>query len=409
MLTIARMKNGTIHTSRTIGFALDATGNDPIAAYKLCEPHIGINKMEFRKQDGGRWVPLPVGCKLTMTQPYDSDGRPMGVAVPNDDVVGNYKREKNAHGRHGTMHVKAYAEIFAASRRHKDGDEPRQQQEQEPREQEQQQEPPRQQEQPAHEFLTWVERVQAYQIEQGIDPWGMRQAINGAKLIGAGMPIAALKDAFTIDFDDEARHVLGVKPFDLIAYGDEIAQDGETAMEAIIGITIAGGVNACAVGGKGIGKTTIFERIAEKQGAKIAVISCSDDGIRPDLFGTLTPGIREGYVLAEVAEAMLRAEDGEQVFVLLDEADALTPSDAIKLNRALEQRSITHPFLGRTIKFGQNVQFFAAMNTTGNGADEDYTGRDKQDAAFLDRFFRFRVSLDRKLQRDLFTSILAAA
>ena len=253
------------------------------------------------------------------------------------------------------------------------------------------------------QFLTWIESVQAYQDAQGIeDCWGMRQAINGKKLLSAGMPEAAIKDAFTIDFDDEARHELGVRPFDLTAWGATIAKDGESAIEAVIGVTIKAGVNACAVGGKGIGKTTTFEKIAEKAGAKIAVISCSDDGIRPDLFGTLTPGIREGYVLAEVAETLLKAEAGEKVFVLLDEADALTPSDAIKLNRALEQRKITHPFLGRTIEFGKNVQFFAAMNTTGMGADENFTGRDKQDSAFLDRFFRFRVKLDKTLQRKLF-------
>ena len=256
------------------------------------------------------------------------------------------------------------------------------------------------------QFLTWVESVQDYQLAHGIvdegDGWGMRQALNGKKLILAGMPVAAIKDAFTIDFDDEARSELGVRPFDLTAWGATIAQDDESAIEAVIGVTIKAGVNACAVGGKGIGKTTTFEKIAEKAGAKIAVISCSPDGIRPDLFGTLTPGIREGYVLAEVAEVMLKAEAGEKVFILLDEADALTPSDGTKLNRALEQRKISHPFLGRTIDFGKNVQFFAAMNTTGNGADENFTARDKQDAAFLDRFFRFRAGLDRKLQRRLF-------
>ena len=84
-----------------------------------------------------------------------------------------------------------------------------------------------------------------------------------------------------------------------------IGQFDESAIEAVIGVTIKAGVNACAVGGKGIGKTTTFEKIAEKAGAKIAVISCSPDGIRPDLFGTLisvesiTAFLRDAGTLAD--------------------------------------------------------------------------------------------------------------
>jgi hypothetical protein len=381
---IIRKQNGTVHLSKTAENALTIEDNSLARAYARMLPYIG-STIVYCHNSGSRMprtIGVPVADALIAKLP-SADAR-----TQHEQAVAHLR----AILRHGGRRE------FVPPKDEQPKDEPREQPKDEPKD-----------ERNPHAFLSWVERTQDYQIEQGIDPWGMRQAINGAKLIAAGMPEDAVKDAFTIDFDDEARTVLGVRPFDLIAWGEKIAGEDESAMEAVIGVTIKAGVNACAVGGKGIGKTTIFEKIAEKSGAKIAVISCSDDGIRPDLFGTLTPGIREGYVLAEVADAMIRAENGEKVFVLLDEADALTPSDAIKLNRALEQRSITHPFLGRTIKFGRNVQFFAAMNTTGNGADEDYTGRDKQDAAFLDRFFRFRVTLDRKLQRELFAKALNGA
>jgi hypothetical protein len=388
-MAIIRKQNGSVHLTKTAASFLAENNNSQVGAYRAMAPMIG-STIVYEKNVHGTRVPRPIGSLISM---------PASYRLPTAD----YRDQHEACIAH-----------LRAILKH-DRPQPQQQQQQptpQPEPEiipEPQPEPPKQPENSSHEFLAWVERVQDYQRSNEIDPWGMRQAINGAKLISAGMPQEAIKDAFTIDFDDEARHVLGVRPFDLTAYGATIAEDGESAIEAVIGITMKAGVNACAVGGKGIGKTTTFEKIAEKQGATIAVISCSDDGIRPDLFGTLTPGINQGFVLAEVAEAMLKAEDGEKVFILLDEADALTPSDAIKLNRALEQRKITHPFLGRTIEFGKNVQFFAAMNTTGNGADEDYTGRDKQDSAFLDRFFRFRVTLDKELQRKLFSDLIAAA
>lgn len=381
---IRRKKNGKPHLTNTVHAALDEVAGNYFLAYQLLAPLVTNGLLTYSIQRYGQWVAREIGAEI----------RYAGYRATGPDAT-------------RTMHEKCLAHCWQRSQDWTPKDEQKDENPPEDEQEDEQDEDEQKDENPQHEFLAWVERVQEYQLEQDVDPWGMRQAINGGRLIKAGMPQEAIKDAFTIDFDDEARHSLGVRPFDLTAWGSRIAEDGESANEAIVRVTMRAGVNACAVGGKGIGKTTTFEKIAEKDDATIAVISCSDDGIRPDLFGTLTPGIREGYVLAEVAEAMLKAENGEKVFVLLDEADALTPSDALKLNRALEQRKINHPFLGRTIKFGRNVQFFAAMNTTGNGADEDFTGRDKQDAAFLDRFFRFRVNLDRELQRELFLAELS--
>lgn len=261
--------------------------------------------------------------------------------------------------------------------------------------------PPKNSDTMVRQLVEWVEAVQDWQEAQELEQWGYRQVKNGRALLSVGFPLAAIKDAYTIDWDPEARRHHGVKEFDLMAWGRKTATADETALEAIIRTVASAGVNVATVGGRGIGKTTTIERMAERDGVRLCVVSCNPDTAGAEFFGVLTPGLNDGYVLSEFSTALLAAEKGERVRILLDEMDAMDSATALMLNRALEQRRISHRFLGRTIDFGANVEFYGAMNTTGQGATDEFVGRDRQDSAFLDRFLRIRVKLDRKLQREI--------
>lgn len=257
------------------------------------------------------------------------------------------------------------------------------------------------------QLLVFTDTMRTWQAEQDLEQWGYRQDKNGVALLCKGFPLDALKDAFTIDFDPEARRHHGVKEFDLMRWGRSVAVGDETALEAILRVISSAGVNAATVGQPGIGKTHTIEAMAERDGVHLVVVSCNPDTAGAEFFGVLTPGLNEGYVLSDFSKALLMAETGTKVRILLDEMDALDSAGALVLNRALEQRKFSHRFLGRTIDFGSNVEFFGAMNTNGTGATEDNTGRERQDSAFLNRFIRIRVGFDAKVRDAIVAATMA--
>lgn len=68
----------------------------------------------------------------------------------------------------------------------------------------------------------------------------------------------------------------------------------------------------------------------------------------------------------------------------LDEMDASIPEVLVALNAAIANRYFDFP-CGK-VELNENCRFICAGNTYGNGADAQYTGRYKLDAATLDRF-----------------------
>jgi len=263
------------------------------------------------------------------------------------------------------------------------------------------------------QLITWAAKVRTWQEQQGHQPWGMRQVKKGVALMGVGFPLEAVKDAFTIDFPLEARRFHGVtSEFDVIAWGRSIATGDEGALEAALRrLSTAPGVNVATTGGPGIGKTHTTELVMGADFDHTITISCNPNTAGADFYGFLTPGmefseLEKGFRLSEFAKALILASQGKRVAILLDEMDALDPAVAIALNRALEQRVMGHRYLGEPIAFG-NITFFGAMNSLGLGATADFTGRERQDAAFLDRFVRVRVKFDAAIERKIAEEMLA--
>lgn len=70
---------------------------------------------------------------------------------------------------------------------------------------------------------------------------------------------------------------------------------------------------------------------------------------------------------------------------MLDEIDASTPEVLVVINTALAQRYFPFPGIGG-VKAHPDFRVVAAGNTTGKGADIEFTGRFQLDASTLDRF-----------------------
>jgi MoxR-like ATPase len=85
---------------------------------------------------------------------------------------------------------------------------------------------------------------------------------------------------------------------------------------------------------------------------------------------------------------------------IADEFDAANPSVAVTLNAAVANRILTFPNL-ETVEAHPNFRAVFIMNTLGTGADHQYTGRFRQDAATLDRLVQLNTPIDPALEASI--------
>lgn len=138
----------------------------------------------------------------------------------------------------------------------------------------------------------------------------------------------------------------------------------------------------------GSGKTTLVGQVAKALGRDFVF-----DGARWDSYGLSGFMNATGqYVSTNFRDAF---ENGK--VYLLDEADACEPAAMLWLNGALANGHASFP--DGMVKCHEKFVCVCAGNTWGLGATNDYIGRLKQDAAFLDRFVKIAVNYDKKLER----------
>jgi cobaltochelatase CobS len=88
------------------------------------------------------------------------------------------------------------------------------------------------------------------------------------------------------------------------------------------------------------------------------------------------------------------------IIYFIDECDAGYANALVVLNAVMENGYCTFAN-GERVEFGANLQFIAAANTYGNGATHEYVGRNKLDAATLDRFVTLAWDYDDNLERSI--------
>lgn len=87
--------------------------------------------------------------------------------------------------------------------------------------------------------------------------------------------------------------------------------------------------------------------------------------------------------------------------LILDEFDAMNPNVAVSLNNMLSGDEYTFP--DAVVSKHEDFRVIACTNTFGNGADKDYSSRNKLDKATLDRFDeKFNWGYDEDLEKAVF-------
>ena len=152
-------------------------------------------------------------------------------------------------------------------------------------------------------------------------------------------------------------------------------------------------LNIWLVGPAGSGKTTAAENVAK------AISAEHGEPFEFEFNGALDSEHKLlGFVDANgriVSRPFRKVwEDGG--LYLFDEVDASMPGACLALNAALANGYCDFPD-GKVYRSPKAVVI--ASGNVWNGATEDYVGRFKPDAAFSDRFIKFRWDYDEKLER----------
>jgi cobaltochelatase CobS len=153
------------------------------------------------------------------------------------------------------------------------------------------------------------------------------------------------------------------------------------------------GLNTLLVGPAGCGKTTAAKQLAEALKKQFASVCLTAGASETWLFGRQTP---TGFV--EGPFSKLYKEGG--VF-LADEMDAADANLLLSINTALANGVLYNPMSGEQIPRHKDFVFVGAANTFGKGADHQYTGRSRLDAATLDRFVTIQVSYQENIEKSL--------
>ena len=168
------------------------------------------------------------------------------------------------------------------------------------------------------------------------------------------------------------------------------------------------GENVFIPGPTGCGKTHLAQQIAKyipnddgTFGREFGLITGSGGVTEAEVKGVAIPNITTGENVYLPTRFLELYENGG--VVLIDEADAMDPNVLMVLNAALSNGYISIP--KRTSKpmayrHKDFVMIFSA-NTMGQGADRHYVGRNKLDAATLDRFVFVPMDYDVTIERRL--------
>jgi hypothetical protein len=150
------------------------------------------------------------------------------------------------------------------------------------------------------------------------------------------------------------------------------------------------GVNILMVGPAGSGKTTAAEMLAKALGIPFHFNGAIDSEYK-----------LKGFVDAQgrlVTTEFRKAFEHGGVY-LFDEVDASLPSATMAFNAALANGWCDFPD-GRVVRHPDTI-IIAAANTFLGGATFEYVGRNKQDAAFVDRFVALEWNVDEALETAL--------
>jgi hypothetical protein len=146
------------------------------------------------------------------------------------------------------------------------------------------------------------------------------------------------------------------------------------------------------VGPAGTGKSTAVEQISRELGLGFYMANRIQNTF--ELLGFVDASGK--YVTTQFYEAFVKGG-----LFLFDEVDASSPEALVTINAALSQGYMAFPGQPNALQMHPDFKVVCAGNTFGSGATLQYTGRNKLDAATLDRFMIIEWDYDLELENTL--------
>jgi hypothetical protein len=175
------------------------------------------------------------------------------------------------------------------------------------------------------------------------------------------------------------------------ATGDTKKIEGLTHYQLpLVVIAIGAGVNLALSGSTATSKTTMAVQSAKALDRPYFVQPVNEGTTKADILGYCTA--TGDYVPSLLHRAM---KDG--AILIVEEIDSGSPASLLAFNNAVDNRELTFPN-GETVQAHEKFGVVCTMNTKGIGADRKFVGRNRLDAATLDRFCILEVERDLSLE-----------
>ena len=194
---------------------------------------------------------------------------------------------------------------------------------------------------------------------------------------------------------ERLNRVQGVQVVELENDGvptNELAHDKIKTVIKVIASSKRAKANIMLVGGCGGGKSYMCQQIAKLMKIPFYNLGIGAQTTKSDLVGFKTA--TGGYSTTPVRQAF---ENGG--LLCLDEIDAGNSNVLTIMNNIISSDEIEFPD-GR-VKKHKDFWLIATANTYGKGATMDYVGRNRLDAATLDRFTMINIDYDLELEKTI--------
>jgi len=242
----------------------------------------------------------------------------------------------------------------------------------------------------------WISNRSTTTGAEPVDHLDSMRPVQAAKAaIGRGVSARTMLHAMTLHWAPETKDAAGIQTADFLSESDDLGEGKHRMLGYVLKLAEAcrdsGGIlPIMLIGPAGTGKSFLARQIAEMLDLPYAETPMTAGATPSWLLGRWTMAQENGgFVPAEFLEIY----SGGGVFNF-EEIDASDANMLIVLNNALANDRLYNPVNGQMYEKHPDFIPVATANTFGLGANRAYTGRERLDAATLDRFRMGRVMLD---------------